>query len=223
MRISRHNFLTWGAMSVTLIFVTMLCVILAAVLTDTLVVRPTVNGGSINTLLPGWTYATATIMKVCLVAGVGSAVFAVVNYVLLRWFLNFRRSSIGQIGDRQAQPINPAIGFGKNGSILAILSVFLTPLTQLIGALTILLAQALVDKPEGISRSYFPFMSRAGVLVMVACLVVGMVLGGVALFKRESWRSLGGVGVVMNAVLIGLFWYFEFYKLSFDQDRWAGP
>jgi hypothetical protein len=222
MRISKHNFLTWGAMSVILILMTMLCVILAAVMTDTLVVRPTVNGGSITTLLPGWTYATATIMKVCLLAGVVSAVFAVVNYVHLRWLPILRQPSTGQSGERHAQTMNSAVSSGKNIPILAILSVGLTPLTQLIGALTILIAQALVDKPEGISRSYFPLMSRTGVLVMFACLVVGMVLGVVALFKHKSRRSLGGLGVVMNAFLIGLFRYFEFYKLSFDQDRWAG-
>jgi len=142
--------------------------------------------------------------------------------VHLRWFPILRQSATGQAGDHQAQTLNAAVSSGKDIPILAILSVVLTPLTQLIGALTILVAQALVDKPEGISRSYFPFISRTGVLVMVACLVAGMVLGVVALFKHKSWRSLGGLGVVMNAFLIGLFWYFEFYKLSFDQDRWAG-
>jgi hypothetical protein len=31
------------------------------------------------------------------------------------------------------------------------------------------------------------------------------------------------LGVITNACLIGPFWYFEFYKLGFDQDRWAAP
>jgi hypothetical protein len=223
MRISNHHFPTWGAMSVILIVMTMLCVILAAAVTDTLVVRPTVNGGSINTLLPGWTYATATVMKVSLLAGVVSAVIAVVNYVRHRWLPILRGSTTARTGDRPAQMMSPTISSGKRTPIWGILSVILIPLTQLIGALAVLIAQALMDKPEGVSRSYFPIMSRTGVLVMLGWLAVGMVFGLVALLKHERRRSLGAFGVATNAFLIGLFLYNEFYKLGFDQDRWAAP
>jgi hypothetical protein len=182
-----------------------------------------VNGGSINTLLPGWTYATATVMKVSLLAGLGSAVISVVNYVRHRWLPILSRSTIARTDDRPSQMMSPAIGPGKRTPIWGILSVILIPLTQLIGALAVLLAQALVDKPEGVSRSYFPMMSRTSVFVMLAWLTVGMVLGVVALLRRERRRSLGAFGVATNAFLIGLFLYNEFYKLSFDQDRWAAP
>jgi hypothetical protein len=43
------------------------------------------------------------------------------------------------------------------------------------------------------------------------------------LASRERPRSLSVLGVVTNALLIGMFWYFEFYKLGFDQDQGAAP
>lgn len=223
MKIPKYNLANWSVMSVVLIVMTMSCAVLAAILTDTLVVRPTVNGGSINTLLPGWTYATATIMKVTLMAGVVSAFFAMVNYVRHRWLPILRQSRTARTGYRLAQAMSSANNSEKRSPILGILSMILVPLTQLIGALTVLLAQVLVDKPEGISSGYFPIVSRVAVLVMLACLAIGAVLGVMAVFRRERQSSMGAFGVATNTFLIGLFLYYEFYKLSFDQDRWSSP
>jgi len=50
--------------------------IVAALLLDAVVHRPPVGGGSITTLLPGYAYGTAAIMKVCIVAGFIMAVVA---------------------------------------------------------------------------------------------------------------------------------------------------
>ena len=70
--------------------------------------------------------------------------------------------------------------------------------------------------------SDFPIISRTGVLVMLAWIAAALALGFAALLKCSRHRSPAVLGMVVNATLIGLFWYLEFYKLGFDQDRWAG-
>ena len=42
-----------------------------------------------------------------------------------------------------------------------------------------------------------------------------------SLVRRERPRLLSTLGLVTNALLIGLFWHFEFYGLGFDQDTGA--
>jgi hypothetical protein len=61
------------------------------------------------------------------------------------------------------------------------------------------------------------------VLVLLACLAAGVVSAVIALVKREPPRSLPVLGLVTNGFLIALFWYFQFYKLAFEQDRCALP
>ena len=53
-------------------------------------------------------------------------------------------------------------------------------------------------------------------------IAAALVLGIAASLKCPRHRSPAVLGMVVNATLIGLFWYFEFYRLGFDQDRWAG-
>jgi hypothetical protein len=179
----------------------MLCAALATVMLEALLVGG--ERASINTMLPGWTYASATVMKICLVAGVVAAVVALVSVARSRWF-----------------PVS-ASNSGAGSPSWGILSVALLPLSPLIGAFAVVIAQALVDTQEGPSMSYLSFLSRCGVLMMLVWISTSMMLGVVALLKRERPRSLSVFSLVMSACLIGLFWYFQFYKLGFDQDRWA--
>lgn len=217
----RQTIPIWGILSAALILVTALSAILATGTLDAVVVRP--EPASINTLLPGWTYAAASVMKVCLGAGAVLAVIALVNRARLRWLPVIALATTGASDDRQENTPNPATILGKIIPVWSVLSVALTPLTPLIGALAVVVAQAFVGKSEGIAMSDFPLISRTGVLVMLAWIAAGMVAGLIALLKRERPRSLSLFGVVTNVFLIGLFWYFEFYKLGFDQDRWAAP
>ncbi len=60
-------------------------------------------------------------------------------------------------------------------------------------------------------------------LVQLAFIAAGAVSAIIALLRQERPRSLPVLGLVTNAFLIGMFRYFEFYKLGFDQDRWAAP
>src|SRR4030095_6167880 len=55
----------------------MLCAILATIILDSLINRPV--PASITTLLPGFAYGTALIMKVCLAEGVVAAVIALAS------------------------------------------------------------------------------------------------------------------------------------------------
>jgi hypothetical protein len=80
-----------------------------------------------------------------------------------------------------------------------------------------------MDGPDGAFMSYMSLISRKGVLVMLAWITASMLLGVLGLLKRERPRSLSMFGVVISTCLIALFWYFQFYKLGFDQDRWAVP
>ena len=221
MNTSRQTIRIWGILSVAPFAVTLLSAVLATVMLEALLVGA--EPASINTMLPGWTYASATVMKICLVAGVVAAVVALGTLALRRWFPFPGPATTAASDDRQERATNPANISEKVIPIWGILSVALPPLAPLIGALAVVTAQALMDKPDGPSMIYFTFMSRTGVLVMLAWIAASMGLGVLALLKRERPRLLSLFGVVTSACLIGLFWYCEFYKLGFDQDRWAAP
>lgn len=221
MNTSRQTIRIWGILSVAPFAATLLSAALATIMLEALLVGH--EPASINTMLPGWTYASATVMKICLVAGVVAAVIALGDLARRRWFLVPGFATTAASDDRRERTKNPANISAKVIPIWGILSVALPPLAPLIGALAVVIAQALVDKPDGPSMSYYPFISRTGVLIMLAWIAAGMGLGVLALLKRERPRLLSMFGVVMSACLIGLFWYCEFYKLGFDQDRWAAP
>ena len=195
---------------------TIVCGILAAATFDAFIDRPE-NGGSITTLLPGVAYATATVMKVCLASGLVSAVVALVRQVSAR----FRRSDSPSQLDKDElseSAISPSRRVLYNWGLL---SVALTPLAPLVSALAVVIAQTLVEKPNGVSLSYFPQIARIGVLVMLVQISTAAVAAVISLNKREGSTALPVLSLVTNAVLIGLFWHFQFYALGFDQDRWA--
>lgn len=208
----------WGISSVALITVPILCAALATIMLEALLVG--YEPASINTMLPGWTYASATVIKICLVAGIVAAVIALVNLARRRWFAVPEPATKVASDDRQERTPNPANISANVIPIWGLLSVALPPLASLIGALAVVIAQTLVDKPDAASMN---FISRSGVLVMLAWITTSMILGVLAQLKRERPHSLSMFGVVMSACLIGLFWYWQFYKLGFDQDRWAAP
>ena len=167
--------------------------ILAAVILDVFVKRPG-PPMSITTIIPGSTYAMATVMKVCGVSGLVSVVLALL---------------------RRASP--PTQTF----PVWAVVSVILPTVTTLVGALVVLLAQALADKPAGLSLSDFSGISRTAVIVMLVVLSAAAVAAVTSLLKGERPRLLAVLAVSINTLLIGLFWHLEFYALGFDQDTWA--
>lgn len=70
----------------------------------------------------------------------------------------------------------------KRTPICSILSVALPPFAPLIGALAVVIAQTLVDKPD---RASMNFISRSGVLVMLVWITASLMLGVLARRKGE--------------------------------------
>lgn len=188
----------WAIVVVTLTLGTFLSATLAAVILDVLIDRPAQGGGSVTTIIPGFVYATATVMKVCILAGLVSVVIAVMKRVL---------------ADR-AENIS-----ARTLPIWGITSTALAPLTPLVGALVVLIAQTLAGSAPLIND--FSRFSRIAVAVTLFLISAGAVFAVTSLVKHERPRLLPVVGLITNAVLIGLFWHFEFYALGFDQDTWA--
>jgi hypothetical protein len=202
---TRQLIRAWTIAAAILTLGTALCAILTAITFEIFIDRPE-GGGSITTLLPGLVYATATVMKVCLVSCLVSAAIALIMSVSAF----FKQSDLASNeGPKSVLPT------------WAILSVSLTPLAQLVAALAVVIAQTLVDKPEGVSMSYFPQLARTGVLVMLSHISIAGVAAVTSLVRREGFCLLSILGLVINVLIIGLFWHFEFYALGFDQDTWA--
>ena len=179
-------------LAVALILSTLLAAVASAAMLDTWIQR---GGGSVNTMVPGFTYAAAAVMKVSLFEAVPLLVGAIVQ-----WFHD--RSSLNAI---------PAIG---------VISILATPLAIVAGAVLVLLFQALlIDEPDILVRS--SAASRAAVFGMMGMLLLGICAGLFSLIRRERPRMVPIVGIVSNFALLLIFRYFEFYKLGFDQDRWA--
>jgi hypothetical protein len=194
----------WAAASVTLTVGTAMSAILAAMILDTLVERP--EPASITTLIPGSAYAVATVMKVCILTGLVAAVIA-----LLR-----RVSGYGVEGPPSAPPL-ARHAFPMWG----IMSITFAPLTPFVGALAVVIAQELADKPAGLSLSDLSQVSRTAVFVKLSFISVGAISAVTSLVRRERPILLPALSLAINSLLIGLFWHLEFFALGFDQDTWA--
>jgi hypothetical protein len=191
----------WAIVVSTLIVGTLLSAIFAAVILEVLIERPAVGGGSVTTIIPGYVYATATVMKVCILAGLVSIVILLMNRVL---------------SDKAETTLR-----ARRFPIWGIISTVLAPLTPLVGALVVIMAQTRADNAVGPLISDFSRFSRVAVTVNLLLITAGAVAAVTSLVKHEHPRLVPVVGLITNAVLIGLFWHFEFYAVGFDQDTWA--
>ena len=153
---------------------------------------------SVTTLFPGFVYATATVMKVCIVAGFIAALAAVAS----RW-------------------LPTSEGRATHLPRWGITSVTLTAVTPAIGAIVIFLGQGIVASRRTWSMTEASSVSRDAVIVVLAIIALGAIIAVISIFKRESPVALSVLGLVINVVLVLLFWRFEFYAIGFDQDTWA--
>lgn len=190
----------WAVASLICIAGTGVSSILAAVILDTLMHRPE-DGGSVTTVIPGFVYATATIMKVLLVFGVIAAGMAL---------LSLAKGAAS--GVHASTPALPAWGLS---------SMALTVSTPLLGAVGVMLAQSLATEPTSLSIDGMSHISRIAVFITLALFSIGIILSITSFARRECPRLLPALCLAVNALLIGLFWHFQFYALGFDQDRWA--
>jgi len=201
---NRQTIRIWAIVVATLTLGTLLSAILAAIILDVLIKRPAEGGGSVTTIIPGYVYAVATVMKACLLAGLGSVVVLLMKRMLALRAENTLRTST-----------SPAL------PIWAITSTALAPLTPIVGALVIIVAQTFAGNAAGPLIGDFSQFSRVAVVVCLLLIAAGAVAAVTSLVKHERPRLVPVVGLITNAVLIGLFWHFEFYAIGFDQDTWS--
>jgi len=170
-------------------------VVLTAVLLDSFLIR--YDRGSVTTMLPGFVYAIALILKTSLVEAAVLGAFAFVTMASGR--------------PSEAQSKVPS---------WTIFSVLLPAAAPLLGTLVILVTQAIVDKPDADTVSYFTRISRTGVFTLIGILVAAIASAIVALVRRERPWGLPLIALATSIFVLVLFQYWEFYKLGFDQDRW---
>lgn len=206
-----------GIASAVLVGGTFLCTVLATIIVDTLLIRPV--PASVNTLLPGWTYGAVAILKVCLMAGVGAGILFVCKQAWYRW--RDSRAPVAARAEMRASDTNLTSERATGGAGLAIVSVLLPAVAPLVGALGVVMLQAMMIGWGEVSLSAIEQMSRGGVVAMGLCLGAGCAAGSVAVVKRQGEQSVAVLGVITNVCLIVLFWYWRFYAAGFDQDRWA--
>ena len=194
--IRRSRLRTWAAISFILTIGMLGSSVIATVLLDSFARRP--GPMSVTTLFPGFAYAAATIMKVCIVAGFIAALAAVAS----------RRLTFGE-------------GRSTHLPRWGITSVTLTSVTPAIGAIVILIGQGILAARATWSTTEASSVSRVAVIVVLAIIALGAIIAVISIFKRESPVALSVLGLVINVVLVLLFWRFEFYAIGFDQDTWA--
>jgi hypothetical protein len=204
MSTGRKTIPIWGLAIATLTLGTLLFSILATVTLDAFLEGP--GPASVTTRVPGLVYAVATVMKVCMVTGLVLSVIALA-----------RRVSAGGAERAPGGPDSPAPGF----PVWGIASITLAPLAPFVGAIAVVMAQSLSHAPESLSMLDMSRFSRTAVIVMLLLISAGVLAGVTSLVRRERSLLLPVLGVVVNAVLIGLFWHFRFYAIEFDQDMWA--
>jgi len=161
MKTSTLSIPIWAMLPVILTIETALCAVLAAAALDVFVSRPQQGGGSITTLLPGFVYASATVMKVCLVSGLVPAVGG------LAWRLFVQGPSERSRGGLP---------------VWGIASVALTPAAPFLGALAVLAGQRL-------SAGHFSQVARSAVFVMLAIILTGALAAVISLIRRERPES----------------------------------
>lgn len=193
----------WGLVSAILLLGMGLSAVLAAVILDALLERAVDVAASVTTLLPGAVYASATVMKVCLVTGVMTVPVALAGRFLI--------PVQGRAPDL-SKPVFPRWG---------ITSIAFTASTPLVGALAVLVLQRFVGQPGAMLASDLAQVSRHAVFVKLACLATGAICAVIAMVKRERPAPLPVLGLAVNGLLIGLFWYLRFHAPGFDQDTWA--
>jgi hypothetical protein len=208
-----------GIASAVLIGGTFLCTVLATVVVDTLLIRPV--PASVNTLLPGWTYGAVAILKVCLIAGMAAGGLFLVKQARLRWFEGLATTATAGRTEAQASDAGFTSTRKVAGPGLAFVSVLLPSVAPLVGALGVVILQAMIRGWGDVTLSTTEQISRGGVVAMGLCLVAGFAVGGVAVIRCKDERSVALLGVTTNACLMVLFWYWRFYAAGFDQDRWA--
>lgn len=189
---------SWSAVAAILLVGTAVAAAFEAFVLEMFVSRPP-DGGSLTTLLPAMTYASATVMKICAGAGVVAGVVG-----LAAWAR--RRPSVG----------NP----GRPGLVL--LSAAVPPLTLVVATVVVLLAQVVSGTSTELMLADFRRFGRFAVFAMMGLLATGVATAAVGWRRGERPGTLALFVAGVNGGLLWLFWHLHFYAPQFDQDTWAG-
>lgn len=195
----------WGAVTAILVLGPLLASTLATMILDAFLEGP--GPSSVTTRVPGFVYASATVMKVSISAGVLTLLTRLVSRAVVRFKQNATRPTSGP-----SSMVFPC--WGITASALA-------PITPFVGALGVLTAQALTQTRGSLSMADMSQISRTAVILMLSLIAVGVVAAAIGLLTRERPVPLSALALVTNVLLIVLFWHFEFYALGFHQDAWA--
>ena len=187
----RSSVLVWVLLSVVLAPGSVLSSILATVLLEAVVTGPV--PASLATMFPGYVYGSATIMKVGLLSCLLTLIAAAAAWLRPR---------------------------GGPGSVpvCALAAVALPSAAPIAGAAVIAVAQVVIGSP---SLTDFTYMSRRAVVVQLSLIVLGAAAAVLALIRRERPPAAPALGLLVNGLLIVLFWRLRFYAVGFDQDSWA--
>jgi hypothetical protein len=169
---------------------TFLAVILCTVILDAFIPRP--YPASVNTLLPGFTYASVAIMKVYLFFGL-----ALIPVALLYRRANFEVTPVWSLIATSAVPISIPIV-----ATIATIRLNATGWDQL-------------------TTSYFSTIGRFSVFLMLGIIVASIVAATISLGRKERPQLLTVMNLLTNILLVALFVHFRFYAYGFDQDTWA--
>lgn len=165
--------------------------ILATVLLEAVVTGPA--PASLTTMFPGYVYGSATIMKVGLLSCLLTLIAAAAAW------------------------LRPCGGPGSV-PVCALAAVALPSAAPIAGAAVIAVAQVVIGSP---SLTDFTYMSRRAVVVQLSLIVLGAAAAVLALIRRERPPAAPALGLLVNGLLIVLFWRLRFYAVGFDQDSWA--
>lgn len=196
----RLRFRSWVAASLLLTLGVMGSSVIAAILLDAFARRPAPM--SVTTLFPGFVYAAATVMKVCMVTGFVALLAAAASALML---------SASQEGAAPRMPLG------------ALTSLALPTVIPLVGGMALLAGQELVALRATWTVAEASNVSRMAVFLSLAIISTGVAFGIVSLVRGERPRPLAMLGILANAVLLGLFLHLRFHTLGFDQDTWARP
>ena len=175
---------------------TMACsIFITALALDSFLIR--YDRGSVTTMLPGFVYASALILKLSLVE---AAVLGVIAFATMA---------------NQRNPIDEG-----RLPLMAFVSIVLPALAPAIGTAAVLVTQTIIERPVGDTANYFARLSQIGVFAVIAVVSFAGLSGIVSLVRKERPIRFAVTGLIVSIVQLALFLYWQFYKFGFDQDRW---
>lgn len=101
--------------------------------------------------------------------------------------------------------VDMKLNFAKDGSLLGLLSVVMTPLALVFGIIITVLFEGMVIPANESMRAYVPVVTRVMVLSMITMIATGMLAALIALLKKDEPRWMPVLGLGVTACMIMTF------------------